>query len=221
MQHQVIENNLGKNESVVRKADISMVALVPSIVLGLVFLVLGVVGIVLAVLVIAAKVIELKSIKLVLTNRRLLGKMGIIGTKDMDVPLNKINTISVEKKLMGQIFGYAHVIVGTSSGQYDVKYIKDADTFRSTVMEQIDRLEEYKMQQQAQQFAQVNHMYGGYAAPTYVQQPYGGQPYGNQPYGNQPYGGQLYDGQAYGGQQAGGQAYGGQLYSGQPYDGQS
>ena len=211
MQHHVIENNLGKNESIVRKADISVVALVPMILLAVVLLMLlQVIGLVLAVLLIVAQVFELKSTMLMLTNRRLLGKMGIVGTKDIDVPLNKINTISVEKRLMGQIFGYAHVIVGTSSGQYDVKHVKDADTFRNTVMEEIDRLEEYMMQQQAQQFAQINHMYGGYAA----------QPNGGQVCGGQLYGGQVNGGQFYGGQANGGQAYGGQLYSGQPYDGQ-
>lgn len=217
MQHHVIESNLGKNERIVSKAEISMIALVPTVILAIVFiLILQVYGLILAALLIAAKVFELKSIMLVLTDKRLLGKMGIIGTKDMDVPLNKINTISVEKRLFGQILGYAHVIVGTSSGQYNVKYIKNADTFRGTVMEAIDLLEEYKLQRQVQQFAQVNQPYGGYAA----------QPYGNQPYSGQAaYGGQAYQGQPYGGQVNGNQLnsvqpYGGQFYGGQPYDGQ-
>lgn len=154
------ENNLLKDEQIVSKAEVNMVAIAPAFILAAVitFLVCTIIGfsiILLGVfaLVIILKILQLKSIELALTNKKIIGKSGLINTKIMDSPLNKINNISVEQGLGGKIFGYGKIVVSTSSGAYVFNYIKGADAFRHSVMNEIDRVDEERIQKQAQELA--------------------------------------------------------------------
>ncbi len=151
------EQNMGKNEKLTVKAETSMLALVPTIIWAviiaviafMVFIPLAVVSLIM----VGVKFLQLKKVELALTNKKLLGKVGVINTKVMDAPLNKINTISVEQKLIGKIFGYGEVVVSTSSGAYTFPFIKNADSFRSAVLNQIDEFDEERIRKQAEQLA--------------------------------------------------------------------
>ena len=104
-------------------------------------------------IIILPKFLRINNTELGLTNKKVMGKYGIVNTKVMDSPLNKINSISVEQGLGGKIFGYAKIVISTSSGGYNFNYIKNADSFRSAVMEQIDIYDEERIRRQAEQLA--------------------------------------------------------------------
>jgi len=72
------------------------------------------------------------------TNKKVLGKTGLINTNVMDAPLNKINTVLVKSGLWGKIFNYGSVLVTTSSGKYVFKYLSKPNDFRKMLMNQID-----------------------------------------------------------------------------------
>lgn len=153
------EQNLGKNEEIIQKAKISRAVLIPTVIACIIIMVLAVklnavtAGIVISAISIIWRLIPMLCTELSLTNRKLLGKTGIIITKVVDSPLNKINNISVEQGIFGKIFGYGHVVITTSSGGYNFNCISHPDTFRSAVMNQIDAFDEERIRKQAEQMA--------------------------------------------------------------------
>lgn len=166
-----LERNLGKGEEIISKCEVSKTAIIPNIIIGvLVFFVpffliglfehepvLVLMSFIIAPIVCATVSLPLylmiKSTELGLTNKKILGKYGIINTKVMDSPIGKVNSVTVEQGLGGKIFGYAKIVISTSSGGYTFNFIKNADSFRSAVMEQIDIAEEEKLRKQAEQLA--------------------------------------------------------------------
>lgn len=153
------ESNLGKDEKIIRRGQTSKIALVPSIIFGVIFLVVGVllkiwyIGLIIAAVIIGIKYLKIATTELSLTSKKVIGKVGIISTKVMDSPLNKINNISVEQGLGGKIFGYGKIVMSTSSGSFNFNFISQPDIFRSAVMEQIDVFDDERIRKQAEQLA--------------------------------------------------------------------
>ena len=93
--------------------------------------------------------------ELVLTNRRMIGKTGVLNTRSLDAPLDKIQNVAAEQKLLGKIFNYGTVTVHTAAGVFSFDCIKDADAFKNRIMAQIDQYEKDRIEQQAKQMAQA------------------------------------------------------------------
>lgn len=154
-----LERNLGKDERIVSKAQVSFLPLIPNAVISLLILIMFAanrsffIGLVIAALIIVPKVLRIHFTELGLTSKKIMGKYGIINTKVMDSPLGKVNSVSVEQGLGGKIFGYGRIVVSTSSGGYNFNFIKTPDAFRSAVMNQIDEADEERIRRQAEQLA--------------------------------------------------------------------
>ena len=91
--------------------------------------------------------------KLTITNKRVIGKTGLININQLDSPLNKINGIQVEKGLFGQIFNYGTIKITTSSTVFNFKYIAYPDEFRTTLNNQIEQYDDERIKKQAQELA--------------------------------------------------------------------
>ena len=139
-----IMDNLGKDEALVTQGKVHWACLIPHILLFLVFI---------GFLTIWGAVIRMFTTELILTNKRVYGKVGLINTKTLDTPLNKINTVSVSSGLFGKIFGYGDLHITSSSGEYLLKGIKSPNTFRDAVMQEIDRFDEARIRKQASEMA--------------------------------------------------------------------
>ncbi|MDE7278653.1 MAG: PH domain-containing protein [Oscillospiraceae bacterium] len=156
-----LESNLGKEEKIISKGEVSFLPLIPSAVFGVIILIFGIsagfggfiAALIIDAIIILPKFLGIKNTELGLTNKKVMGKYGIINTKVMDSPLNKVNSVTVEQGLGGKIFGYGKVVISTSSGGYNFNYIKSADSFRSAVMNQIDAAEVERLRKQAEQLA--------------------------------------------------------------------
>lgn len=170
-----LESNLGRDEQIILKGEISMTAVAPtaiivgilsipsliSIMYGIDMIPESMWGILsnliwvtfIAAILLMPKIISIQKTELGLTNKKILGKYGVINTKTMDSPIGKVNSVTVEQGLGGKIFGYAKIVISTSSGGYTFNYIKNADSFRSAVMEQIDIADEERIRKQAEQLA--------------------------------------------------------------------
>ena len=156
-----LESNLSKEEKIISKGEVSFLPIIPSAVICFIILIFGISGgfggfivaLIIDAVIILPKFFGIKNTELGLTNKKVMGKYGIINTKVMDSPLNKVNSVTVEQGLGGKIFGYGKIVISTSSGGYNFNYIKSADSFRSAVMEQIDIAEEEKLRKQAEQLA--------------------------------------------------------------------
>lgn len=141
-----VEKNLGKDEEIIGTTQVHKICLLPHILLCFVYV---------GFFTIWGAVIRICTTDLAFTNKRLLGKVGLINTKVLDTPLNKINNVSVEQGLCGKIFGYGTIVVSSSSAQYNFKGIKNPETFRNRLMEQIDKFDDDRIKKQAVEMAKA------------------------------------------------------------------
>lgn len=137
-------DNLGKNETFVTQASVHWACLIPHVLL--MFFAIGFITILFP-------LVRMFTTELVLTSKRLYGKVGLINTKSLDTPLNKINTVSVESGLWGKIFGYGTIHITSSSGSYDYKGIKAPAAFRDAIMQEIEHFDEERIKKQAAEMA--------------------------------------------------------------------
>lgn len=129
-----VENNLGRNETIVKKADKNW--------LTMIFSILNI-----------KKVVRFASWELAITNKRIVGKIGLLSSNALDAPLNKIQNVSVSNGLWGKIFNYGTVKINTAAGWYSFPGIKNPNNFKTMIMNQIDQYEEDKIKQQAAEMA--------------------------------------------------------------------
>lgn len=60
-----------------------------------------------------------KSNELVVTNKRVIGKHGILGKHIIDIPIDKVDSVSVQIPFFGQLFHYNSIRINTA-GSYSV-----------------------------------------------------------------------------------------------------
>ncbi len=144
-----VEQNLGRNENIVKKADLNGIALVGKWIFGILFFWLLFIPLIKAI----AATVKFFNIELAITNKRVVGKVGVANTSALDAPLDKIQNASVNQKLFGKMFNYGTICIDTAAGKYIFPYVKNADAFKGTLMAQIDQAQEDKMQLQAEKMA--------------------------------------------------------------------
>jgi len=72
------------------------------------------------------------------TNRRVIGKIGLIRRQSLEVLLSKVESISVDQSIMGRLFGYGTIVVSGSGGTRNrFPSIADPLTLRQKVNYQI------------------------------------------------------------------------------------
>jgi len=107
----------------------------------------------LAFLVICRPLINVLTTELGFSNKRIIGKRGLIKTKSMDSPLSKINNVAVNNGLLGKILGYGNIVITTSSGIYPYRSIAKPEQFKTALMNQIDQYDEDRIKKQATEMA--------------------------------------------------------------------
>ena len=144
-----VETNLGKNETIVKKAELNPIVLVVTWIGAILFCWLLLIPVFKAIV----TTLRYFNTELAITNKRVVGKVGVLNTMALDAPLNKIQNVSVSSNVFGKIFNYGTVVVNTASGQFTYVAIKNIDQFKGALMAQIDQAEEDKIKEQAQQMA--------------------------------------------------------------------
>ena len=79
-----------------------------------------------------------KTNDLILTNKRVFGKCGLISTTQMQAPLNKIDSVSFQNGLIGKMIGYGTVEVATTSSKFKFRFIRDGQTFYNDIFNQLE-----------------------------------------------------------------------------------
>ena len=143
------ENNLNMNEVVVKVAERNGLFLLGTWIKGVLFWWLLLIPLIKAII----KTIQFTHVELALTNKRLVGKIGVLNTDAMDSPLNKIQNVAVTQTFGGKIFNYSLITVVTAAGSYKFDAIKNGNAFKNMITAQIDRYEEYRIKQQANEMA--------------------------------------------------------------------
>lgn len=99
--------------------------------------------------------ISYNSNDLILTNKRVFGKTGLISTTQMQSPLNMINSVAFNNGLFGKLLGYGTVNIVTASTIYKFRYIKDGHTLYSDIFNQLERTNREKIYEQAEAIAEA------------------------------------------------------------------
>ena len=144
-----VENNLGKNETIVKKADINGLSLIPTWIFGILFFWLAFIPLIKAII----ATVRFMNIELAVTNKRVVGKVGVASTNALDAPLNKIQNVSVSQGFWGKIFNYGIIKINTAAGEFVFTAVKNVNQFKGIIMAQIDQYEEDRIKQQAAEMA--------------------------------------------------------------------
>jgi len=127
-----VENVLTRDERVVYHGKISIWALVPSFILGLILLPLLGLGLLLW----AGALIQYFTTELAITNKRVIAKFGLISRSTIEINLPKIESVQVRQGIFGRIFNYGSIIVsGAGNPQAPVPAISNPLGFRRAFVE--------------------------------------------------------------------------------------
>ncbi len=146
-----VENNLNKNEKIVLKAKLNPLTVVMAWIKGILFFWLLFIPLFKAIKV----TIEFCNIELAITNKRVIGKVGVVKTGSLDAPLNKVQSSSVNSGFGGKIFNYGTVNIDTAAGSFHFNGIKNVDMLKRTLMNQIEQYEQDRIKEQAMQMAEA------------------------------------------------------------------
>lgn len=79
--------------------------------------------------------------KYILTNRRLIEKVGIIRRESREILLRKCEGVQLSQSIMGRIFDYGTVVVSTTGeAENEYRYIQSPVRFQTLINQQIDHL---------------------------------------------------------------------------------
>lgn len=144
-----VENNLNKNETVVKEAKLHFFSLVTTWIFALLFFWLLFIPVIKAIIF----TVKFFFVELAITNKRIIGKSGVIDSSALDAPLNKIQSVATSSGLGGKIFGYGDITINTAAGKFVYSAIANPEEFKRAIMAQIDQAEEDRVQEQARAMA--------------------------------------------------------------------
>ena len=96
-------------------------------------------GIVAALLILLLAAIPMLSKQLVLTNKRVYGQSGILWTRTLDIPLNKICSVWVSSGLLGKLFGCGSIVISSPAGKQVFFGMLEPARFRRALLEEMER----------------------------------------------------------------------------------
>lgn len=100
------------------------------------------------------KILRLLTTKLAVTNRRVIGKTGILSIRTIDFHIDKIDNVSYNAGFWGNLFHYYTIrIAGTSGNSKTVELISNAQAFKNTVNDAIEKHAEEARKAQAAEIA--------------------------------------------------------------------
>lgn len=147
-----IKEHLGKGEYIVAEAKISKLPLVVAGLIGLLAIIIAIavdeeeiiiIGVAFAIVLLLAVAIKIFTTFLYITNNRVIGQIGFIKLQSIDLPIRKVNSISTETTLFGQLLNYSTIIVASASGTMHFKMVNNAEKIRRIASEQIDSAENH------------------------------------------------------------------------------
>ena len=75
----------------------------------------------------------------VVTNKRVIFKLGLIRRSVVELQLNKAEAIAFGESFWGRIFNFGTVVVTTGGATNTYRYIADPLSFRRAISEEVDK----------------------------------------------------------------------------------
>lgn len=135
-----VESNLLQGERVVVRGRVAGAAYLAEIVLLVIGLLLSVVLIGIPIVIVAIfRLISLSTIEIAITDRRVIGKRGLIGRTTIEMFLSKVESFAANQDIFGRLFGYGTIVVnGTGSGRVGFPCIASPQEFKKAMAAAVD-----------------------------------------------------------------------------------
>ena len=152
--------NMQENETTEQKSVNSMGCLLTPAILTIIFIitVYGILIVWIPLIWLILRFITYKKNEVILTNKRVVGKTGLINTTQMDSPLNMITSVAVNSGLMGKLIGYGTLQITTASTIYKFKFMSNADILQQAIINQMQIFEDEKISKQAKAIANASNI---------------------------------------------------------------
>lgn len=132
-----VQNSLIANEKIEKEANVTFVSQTFWILLAI----LSIFTLILPVLFVVIAVLNVKTTELAVTNKKVIGKTGWIGRNSIDLPLAKLESVTINESLFGRMLGYGTVLIsGTGGHRVAIPYIKAPHDFKRMVLSLQDTL---------------------------------------------------------------------------------
>ncbi len=108
-----------------------------------------------------SKASRLLSTELVVTNKRVFGRIGIFQRSSIDIYIDKVNQVEIKETFMGNLLNYASLLVKSNVNEKKKENeevfagIRNAKEIKDRVMEMIEQHAQEARKKQAQELAQI------------------------------------------------------------------
>ncbi|MFC5551745.1 PH domain-containing protein [Massilia aerilata] len=127
-----MNRNLAADEQVVYEAQVSWASQWLLILLGIATIMLMGIGLIF----LAAAVINVLTTELVITNKRVIAKFGLISRKTVELKNSRVESVQVDQSIMGRILNFGSIVVSGAGGpQAPIPNISAPLAFRSKLNE--------------------------------------------------------------------------------------
>jgi uncharacterized membrane protein YdbT with pleckstrin-like domain len=134
-----IKETLIGGEEIIYEGRLSVWALLPKILLGVIFLLFAISFvwfILLTLIMFGWAYITYISTELAFTNKRVIAKVGFIKRVTIELNISKVETIQVNQSILGRIFNYGSIVIaGAGNPQAPIVGISQPMLFRNKFME--------------------------------------------------------------------------------------
>jgi len=106
------------------------------------FSLMNIIGGILAIIMLIALVVELirrASVEIAVTTTRLIGKKGVLRIEVLDRQLGHIDFLKVRMSVVGRIFGFGQVTIGSNNKEYVYRMVSKPLDLQRTVNAQLDQ----------------------------------------------------------------------------------
>lgn len=133
-----IDSNLIGNEAVLHRGKVTLWALLPWIIWGVILGVTTLVGF----LLIPLGYLIIRSNEAGITNKRLIAKTGLIRRDTVEIPLKKVSSLQVKQGIIGRMLGYGMLVISdVGAAHAPIRFIKEPLRFRQRFFEIQEEIE--------------------------------------------------------------------------------
>lgn len=82
-------------------------------------------------------IIRLKAMILILTDKRVFGRTGIVKTKSLTMPLNQVNTVNLTHSVLGRILKYGTIQISAVTGVYRFPKMQNPEEMQNAIINKV------------------------------------------------------------------------------------
>lgn len=103
------------------------------------------------------RAIVLWGMNLAVTNKRVIGKIGVLKISALDYHIDKVDNVSLKAGILGNLFHYHTIVVKGGGDNAEIKFIgvSNANQFKNAVNEAVEKHAEEARKQQAAEIAKA------------------------------------------------------------------